>query len=693
VELTLLHTGDIHSRIFPYSVQIGHFDAQLGLGQHGTRSSVGGAARLSYLLQRERARAERVLHLDGGDLLPGAAVFSSFAGEAEVRALGALGTSALLLSDHEASRSPDELCSEVELGAEPYDRLSHVADLLQRWATFPVLLANYHFEASVPSEDSPLGDVPQPYAVFDLDGLAVAVIGLGNLAGPGSAAGGLEGSRMLPLEPHVVAQHYVDLLRPITDVVVVISHLGLVRDRELIHRTSGIDVVLGGHDHIVLQPPWRGWDCAAVDANGRNYIDLGSSAEQGRRYCSRREVLLCHGGAYAKFLGRLELVLSDEPRDLPLGVHDPVDRFEVVSHEYTVLPVHEEMPEDPVVKGLLEPYVPTSESIIAYAPQGSQRGAANGGDSALGNLVATAVWSRLGAQGDFALMSTTRVGADIAAGLVTVDDLFHLFPFDDGVVRLRLGGGQVEELLHDAARRSASTGCESAVQVAGMRLVMDCQSQPDPSVPPGQAEYIYLGVAESAIPCTGDDECGGHYGACDLSTGRCWQPLDASASYQVTTSSYLASGGGGFNLLAHATARCSVGVELREALHDFIRLAPACGSRADGSIVGCRTDADCIGTLGDGHVCACPSAVDEGDPCSTRGSCPYAEDPGPGDGACVLASCRTDVAAWERARCEDRPCNRDGSPCARGGELCKALPCIDARLGSRTDGRIRMVGR
>ncbi|MEO8876507.1 MAG: hypothetical protein ABI461_13035, partial [Polyangiaceae bacterium] len=66
--LTLLHTSDIHSRLFPYDLEITQVDSTLGLGTINTIENVGGVARLSYVLGRERARADRVLHLDSGDV-------------------------------------------------------------------------------------------------------------------------------------------------------------------------------------------------------------------------------------------------------------------------------------------------------------------------------------------------------------------------------------------------------------------------------------------------------------------------------------------------------------------------------------------------------------------------------------------------------------------------------------------------
>ncbi|MGH7281555.1 MAG: hypothetical protein ACRELY_08540, partial [Polyangiaceae bacterium] len=83
--LTLLHTADIHSRLFPYNLDILQIDSTLGLGTIGTVANVGGVARLSYVLGRERARADRVLHLDSGDVFEGAPIFNFFSCEPEVR--------------------------------------------------------------------------------------------------------------------------------------------------------------------------------------------------------------------------------------------------------------------------------------------------------------------------------------------------------------------------------------------------------------------------------------------------------------------------------------------------------------------------------------------------------------------------------------------------------------------------------
>ena len=54
--LTLLHTSDVHSRLWPFRDRISRTDAELGLGTMGELAEVGGAARLATLLSGERRR-------------------------------------------------------------------------------------------------------------------------------------------------------------------------------------------------------------------------------------------------------------------------------------------------------------------------------------------------------------------------------------------------------------------------------------------------------------------------------------------------------------------------------------------------------------------------------------------------------------------------------------------------------------
>jgi 5'-nucleotidase/UDP-sugar diphosphatase len=731
VHLTLLHTADIHSRLFPYNVKLGQIDAGLGLGEADAITNVGGIARMSHIVGRERARSQRSLHLDGGDCFQGAPVFNFYYGEAEIRSLSAMGVDAMLIANHE-----------FDAGAK------NLAIQLQKWANFPALASNYKLEdPSVPGA-SPLGTVFEPIHTFDLEGLRVGVLGMANLSSITSIFDAPNRLGITPLNTTEIAQFYIDLLRPDVDVIVAVSHLGLEHDEALIESTTGLDAILGGHNHIVLQPPKQVRDCSEhYDEENESYFitlfgaeawdpdagcktaadcpqpgfcegtpaarEAGEGVCKVKRFCRPRDVVLAHSGAFAKFVGRLDLVLSNDEKDLGKE-YDPLNGYEVLSKSFQLFPVNETVPEDPTVSNVLEPYAQGLDTLanldllVGYAPDGSRRASATGGDSPLGNMISTAMWLRLGIQTDFSLTNSTGIRADLVPGPLTVEQMYNVFPFDNSITKMQLSGVEVQQLFDFVARRSAGRGCVSQVQIAGVRVVFDCAARPegtdpdDPAVAPGLATGVFIGASD--VECRDDDDCPGDlFGSCDVPVGRCWLPIEPFGYYELATSNYLAGGGSGFRVLQRNTTQFDTKVQQRDALLEYIQAGVPCGSGSTGELRDCADDGDCgcddgadpeLCDLEEGaYVCACPEGVDESSTCRSNGeSC--------GAGKCVLAACRRDIAAFQRETCADAPneaieesCEASVLPCAAAGEQCKFLACVDRRLGNFTDGRIRTVGQ
>ncbi len=684
VHLTLLHTSDIHSRLFPYNLKLGQIDSNLGLGEADSISNIGGIARISHIVGRERARSSRVIHYDGGDCFQGAPIFNFYAGEAEIRAMSAMGIDAMIIANHEFDKGVNNLGIQ-----------------LQNFASFPVMAANYKLDDSSQPGAAPLGSIIQPFTVFDLDGLRVGFIGMGNLSSLTSLYESPNKLGITPLNTVDVAQFYVDLLRPLVDVVVFGTHLGLETDQRMIESTSGIDVVLGGHNHIVLQPPKHIRDCNHVEeSTGRHYIELNDPYHEGqktKRYCKPRDVLLAHSGAFAKYVGRLDLVITDNPSDMGSPEdYDPLNGFEVITNNYKLFPVNDSVPEDPIVSSLLEPYaqgldnLSNLELLVGYAPEAALRNSPSGGDSPLGNMVASAVWLRLGIQTDFSLTNTLGIRADLVPGPVTLEQMFNIFPFDNSITKMQLSGVEVQDVFDFSARRAASRACKSQIQISGARVIIDCSIQKEDQTSPGSATHIYIGTYNPAMTCESDANCPGEEkGSCDPNTSQCWQPIERTASYELATSNYLAQGGSGFRVLQRNTTQFDTLVQQRDALVDYIRQGPACGADDSGDLTTCKKDSDCA----ENYVCACSETAVEGETCTTDSSKECSA------GSCVLEQCRNDVAAFHRDICAHAPsdsirneCETSLLPCKTAGEECKFLSCVDQKIGNFSDGRITMEG-
>ncbi len=578
VHLTLLHTSDIHSRLFDYDLLIEQTDANLGLGSLEEVKTVGGIARMSYLINRERARSDRVLHLDSGDVWQGAPIFNYFHGEPEVRAQSQLFPDAMVIGNHE------------------YDEGAlNVATEFMQWANFPVLGSNYKFYDVTDPASTRMAALLKPFEVFTVQGLRVAVIGMGNLSTLGSLFNQPNGLGMIPLNTAEVAQTYIDLLRPYTDFIVMLSHLGLDADQQMVRSTTGIDMVLGGHNHIVINPPQRlqdcnvdaqnpgyvwavdpnipynptspppsyncskdpscgstdcralagkactnpgtwfpdatqtpydcsadptckNWDCTKGCTDPKAWIPLPDPVNhpyEFQRACKPRNVYIEHSGAFAKYVGRDDLILSNDPNEVSPtsnpADYDPNNGFEVVSDDYTPFPIDTTVPEDPVMVELLYPYKRALDFeaeldlLVGFSPNGSIRTAPQGGDAPLGNLVATSMWLRLGVQTDFSLTNTTGIRTNLNPGPITIEEMFNVFPFNNAITKMELSGLEVEELFDYVAQFSQGRGCVSQAQIAGARVRLNCAGCSRP------------GASSS---CTSDNDCiGGQPGSCQR--GQC----------------------------------------------------------------------------------------------------------------------------------------------------------------------------
>ncbi|MEK6608943.1 MAG: bifunctional UDP-sugar hydrolase/5'-nucleotidase [Myxococcota bacterium] len=664
VAITFLHTSDWHSRLLPYDMVVGETDERLGLYQKD--APFGGAARAATIIRRERARGGRVLHLDSGDSFQGAPIFNVFDGEVEFRALSQVGLDAAVIGNHEFDRGGPNFI-----------------DKAQRFAAFPLLAANYLLAptgAASPTGVAPLADVTLPYAVLDAGGLRVGVIGVGNTSSLSSLFQRGNALGITPLEIVQVVQDYVDFVRPLSDLVVLVTHIGPNEDQWVVEHTEGIDAVFGGHLHIVINPPRVAMDCQP------------GSEIAARRGCTPRRVPIVHSGAFLKYVGRLDVVAMQQPPGS--------SNWEIVAHAYQALPVSCQgdggedcaLPEDPAMLALLEPYASQLHQmtnlvrVVGYAPAKIARFATGSGDSALGDLVAESMLAQQSVIADFSITNTLGIRADLDPGPITVEHLFNVFPFDNTITVLLMSGVETLELFDFVANRSAGRGCAAQSQISGATFVMDCNfGTPCPDREEGVLTPCArdVTVGGSGQPCDADEDCE----AGEICTRRdhpveaearvCGLPITPLAAYQLAANDYIARGGSGFDVLRRNTSQQNLGISLRDAVVDYLNLRPTCGEGVNPALgdmlyeLGRRaTDGESVDVgalvrgVGDAHedYIACA------DPDGEIGLAAFAR-----------RECRG-LDGGERSQCEELAA-------VRSALVCLVLPCIHASA----DGRIERV--
>lgn len=641
ISITFIHTADIHSRLFPYNMVPNISDQNMGLDKDS--GPYGGAARMAYVIHRERARASRSLYVDTGDWFQGAPVFNVFHGEPEIRVLSYMGLDVACIGNHD-----------FDLGR------TNLEDQLAQWATFSVVVANYQFTKDQNGRPPDLASLVKPYAIFNLKGITVGVIGMGNIDTLSSLMETGNKLGITPLDAAQVMQFYIDMLRNRVNIIVGVSHMGLDSDEALIKNTTGLDILFGGHNHVVLDPPKSVMDCDK-NAESRIYQNY---------HCTPRRVIMEHSGAFAKYVGVLDTSFKQSK--------DDPNNWELASFKYTPIPIDSKVPEDARVKELLEPYYDELEIevqldlLVGYAPQTIKRTSSSGGDSALGNIVAESMWRRQSVETDFAMTNTTGMRTNMYKGPVTVEDMYNIFPWQNTITKMYLSGRDVIDLFDYTARRSQKRGCVSQVQVAGARVELFCGPCTDITRPKG-----WPAPNEPHKACAQKIEIDG-------------RPVQPDSQYEMATSNYLAGGGSGFYMLKANTTQHDTGINMRDALIDYIRQMKPCSSDSSSQTPSCAADSDCDS----GYVCACTGRHTwdgASGQCKDSGKC------GSEGGHCALADCVNELIKRFGTGCEDAlndPEEIDKCKCSRqdlSTQQCAQAACLDSSNHVTEDGRVKMV--
>ena len=222
-ELTILHTNDTHSCIYPLPATL----ADTALADRG------GFLRRIAMIKEERQKAPKLLLLDSGDFSQGSAYYTLYKGDVEVTLMNQMGYDAATIGNHEFDFGLDNMAR------------------IFRKANFPIVCANYDFTGTVAA------DVVKRYVVIKRNGVKIGIFGLSpqldGLVDPKNCPG------VKYINPITAAKEMVSILRDQKkcDFIICLSHLGWLNsdqaDQSVIANTDGIDLVLGGHSHTYFE--------------------------------------------------------------------------------------------------------------------------------------------------------------------------------------------------------------------------------------------------------------------------------------------------------------------------------------------------------------------------------------------------------------------------------------------------------
>ncbi len=398
--VTMLHTNDTHGR-WPSS---SYYGAPQGF-EH-----------LASLIEAERAHNPDALLLDAGDTFQGnsfAYFFKDRFDNPIAGGMNSLGYDAMVVGNHEFNFGPTTFAT----------MLGQVG--------FPLLgTANMDDDSSYGFINDNLVD----YINLDVDGRKVTIFGLTNprvyrYELPTNIPGLLFYSAVDTadtLVPNLIAAEDPDLLVGLTHVG--FSPYGGEIDSDLLiaENVPGIDVLIGGHSHTLLNP-------AAMVTS-----DLNTEG-----------TLIAQSQKYALYLGKVNVGFIGD---------------EIVLREGYLIPAGEADP-DPALEAYLAPYVAEidaynatviGETLVPIDAREAYTEETNGAnlqaDAAIFELAQNGITADLHLSG---AMSNRQVAADATAAdpaALTKGDMFELMPYENSLVVLSMNGPQIKEVLERSYR-------------------------------------------------------------------------------------------------------------------------------------------------------------------------------------------------------------------------------------------------
>ncbi|TVY07401.1 bifunctional metallophosphatase/5'-nucleotidase [Paenibacillus cremeus] len=359
IRLRIVHTNDIHSR----------FEAMPAI-----------ASIVDSL--RSEAGAERTLTLDIGDHIDRMwPATEGTRGRANIAVMNATGYDAVTIGNNEGLTYSSEVLSE----------------LYGRHAEFAVVLDNMREAQS--------GEVPawaKPAHIIEKAGVRFGLIGV--------TARFTDFYRLLGWDiedPFEAVRLAVEALQPQTDLIIVMSHLGLRNDERLAAEVPGIDLILGGHTHHLLEQP----------------LLIGDTH-------------ICAAGKFGQYVGVVDVDWDPQSR-LRAGL------------TARVIPAAE-APQMTAVKQLIERFAGEAAEVLDQeAVRLSDAIAVDWyEESPLGNLLAAGLRRRTGAE--IGLVNAGQLLKGLPAGAISAGMLLELCPSPINPCRLKLTGAQLIQALEES---------------------------------------------------------------------------------------------------------------------------------------------------------------------------------------------------------------------------------------------------
>lgn len=275
--------------------------------------------------------------------------------------------------------------------------------------------------------------------IYETNGHRYGLIGLSptDLIARGDSSVNMHGVDALNTEETIkVVQAEVNKLKAQgINRIILVSHIGLDLDKDIAQKTDGIDIILGGHSHDLLDPLEPG-------------VSLFNSA-------ANEPVLIFQNGKNAQFIGVTDAYFDD--KGIVKGAiarQENAGSFEVSQQAAN-----------------LEDRILGKSPVIGVASETYRDSGVKMSENAIANFIADAVRAKTGAE--IALFQSFAVRDNIEKGNITDRDIDEVLPFIDAVHLTQITGQDILDALNQGAQSFVRKNKRPGIlQVSGLKYTI-----------------------------------------------------------------------------------------------------------------------------------------------------------------------------------------------------------------------------
>ncbi|MEC5318040.1 bifunctional UDP-sugar hydrolase/5'-nucleotidase UshA [Brenneria populi subsp. brevivirga] len=458
--ITILHTNDHH----------GHF----WHNDHGEYGLAAQKTLVDKIRQEVAAEGGSVLLLSGGDINTGVPESDLQDAEPDFRGMSMVGYDAMALGNHE------------------FDNPLSVLRQQEKWANFPLLSANIY-------QKSTNQRLFKPYALFDKQGVKIAVIGL--TTDDTAKLGNPEYFTDMEFrKPAQEVKLVVEALRKNEkpDVIIAATHMGhydngnhgsnAPGDVEMARSIPAgyLDMIVGGHSQDPV--------CMASENKKQADYVPGTPCAPDRQ----NGVWIVQAHEWGKYVGRADFTFRNGELKLEHYQLIPVNlkkKVETADGKTERVFYTQEIAQDSSMMKMLTPFQEKGHQQLEVKV-GSVVGNLDGDrkqvrfrQTNLARLLLTAQLER--ANADFAVMSGGGIRDSIEPGDITYKDVLKVQPFANTLVYVDMKGSEVEKYLAVVANKVVDSG--GYAQLLNVSLTADGKGVQDVKIKgePLQADKVY----------------------------------------------------------------------------------------------------------------------------------------------------------------------------------------------------------